>query len=167
MTFWLEVAAGFLGNVFAGVLFIGFYLVIQWFLAATDVTIGYGWNFEGRNFHPNFDLRNRSKSRTYLLANIVYTNGKDASIWADNKSLWGRELKPGSMNEFREVAPVKNVSSLSECMQLQVTVYLQTGRRFWLKGRGPGQPGELVIGRIQRMAFRLRDLIERVALTME
>ena len=149
-TFWPEIAAGFLGNVFAGVLFVILYVVIQWFLQVTDITISYGWSFEGTNFHPNFDLRNRSKSRTYLLANIAYTNGKDAPTWADNTSLWGRELKPGSMNEFREVAPVKNVSSLSECMQLQVTVRLQTGRKFWLKGRGPGQPGELVMGRVKR-----------------
>jgi len=43
----MEVAAGFLGNVFAGVLFVIVYVFIQWFLAATDITIGYNWRFDG------------------------------------------------------------------------------------------------------------------------
>jgi hypothetical protein len=40
MTFWLEVAAGFLSNIAAGVLLVAFYVVIQWFLQITDITIG-------------------------------------------------------------------------------------------------------------------------------
>jgi len=47
MTFWIGVLAGFLANVFAGVLLVIVYVVIQWFLAATDITIGYNWRFDG------------------------------------------------------------------------------------------------------------------------
>lgn len=168
MAFWLEVMSGFLGSLFAGLFFVFWYAIFQWYLQATDVTVAYNWSWEGIKFHPNFDIRNRSKSRTYLLANITYnTQGKYAPVWIDNKSLWGIELKPGSINHFGEVMPVKNISSIDECLQLQVAVRLQTGRMFWLKGQGPGQPAELVMGRFQRAAFRLRDFIERLALTME
>ena len=56
MTFWLEVAAGFLGNMFAGFLLVALYVCIQWFLRVTDITIGYGWKWDGprdnaRNMH--------------------------------------------------------------------------------------------------------------------
>jgi len=37
MTFWLEVAAGFLSNIAAGVLLVAFYVAIQWFLQITDI----------------------------------------------------------------------------------------------------------------------------------
>jgi len=37
MVFWVGVLVGFLANVFAGVLLVIVYVVIQWFLAATDV----------------------------------------------------------------------------------------------------------------------------------
>jgi hypothetical protein len=96
MKFWVEVLAGFLANVFAGVLLVMFYLIIQWFLRATDVTVGYSWKWIGQNFHPCFDMRNRSGSKTCLLANVAYTKnkGKDV-VFFDNKSLWGKELKPG------------------------------------------------------------------------
>jgi hypothetical protein len=43
MTFWIEVLASFLANVFAGILLVIVYVLIQWFLAATDITIGYNW----------------------------------------------------------------------------------------------------------------------------
>ena len=81
MTFWQEVAVGFLGNVFAGMLFVLLYIVIQWFLAGTDITIGYGWRFDGskenpRNIRPSFDIRNRSRSKTYFLANVAYMRNK-------------------------------------------------------------------------------------------
>lgn len=32
----------------------------RWFLLKTDVLIGYNWSWQGKNFYPNFDLRNRS-----------------------------------------------------------------------------------------------------------
>jgi hypothetical protein len=168
MTFWQEVAAGFLGNVFAGVLFVVFYLLIQWFLAATDVTIGYGWRFDGtqdspRNIRPSFHIRNYSRSKTYFLANIAYLKDKRPVALFDNKSVWGMELKPGSI-ELLEVAPVACLTSLAQCIAIEVHVYLQNGRMFWLKGTGPGQ---LQTGRIQRAAFWLRRTFEAGAVPLE
>jgi len=154
--------------VLAGLFFVFWYVFLQWYLGVTDVVIGYNWSWQGTNFHPNFDIRNRSKSRAYLLANIAYnTLGQSAPLWIDNKSLWGIELKPGSINHFGEVSAVKGISSIEECFQVQITVRLQTGRMFWLTGQGPGQQGKVVRGFFQRTAFRLRDFIEKKAITME
>ena len=163
MTFWAEVFAGFLANVFAGVLLVAFYVAIQWFLQATDIKVNYNWRWEGTNFHPSFDIRNRSKSKTYLLSNIAYRKGKDIIAPFDNNSLWGRELKPASI-EFLEVSPVPNIASLPECLEVEVWVRLQSMRMFWLKGQGPGQAR---MGRVQRTAFWLRDKFEAWALPME
>src|ERR1035437_3354243 len=162
MTFWQEVLAGFLGSLFAGMFFVFWYAFLQWFLQATDVKMGYNWSWNGPNCHPNLDIRNRSKARTYLLADITYKrSGEDAPVWIDRESVWDKELKPGSIMFFNEVAPVKRISSIQEALQLQVTVGLQTGRRFWLKGQGPGQ---IAMGWIQRAAFRLRDFFEKWAI---
>jgi hypothetical protein len=168
MAFWKEVAADFLGNVFAGALLVLFFVVIQWFLRATDITIGYSWRFDGtldrpRNFRPSFDIRNRSGSRTYLLANVAYLKGKKPVAALDNKSLWGKELRPGSI-EFLEAGPVASLTSLAECIQIEVHVRLQTGRMFWLMGSGPGQ---LRMGRLQRAAFWLRNKFETAAVPLE
>jgi hypothetical protein len=167
MTFWQEVEAGFFSNVFAAVFLVVCYVAVQWFLQATDVVIGYNWSWQGSEFHPNLDIRNRSKTRMYLLANISYTNGSPAPVWIDNKSLWGKELKPGSINFFNEIAPVKNVNSMAECIQIRVNVRLQTGRQFWLTGQGPGQDGKVVMSRVQRLAFRLRNSIEKLSLSID
>jgi hypothetical protein len=164
MKFWLELMAGFLGYVFVGWVFALLYIALQWFLQATDVTVACNWSREGTSCHPNFDIRNRSKSKTYLLANIAYSNGADRLVWYDNKSLMGKELRPGSINDFQEVAPVKNSSTISECLRLQVTVRLQTGRKLWLDCQGPEQP---VKDRIQRAAFRLRSFIENRTTLMQ
>jgi hypothetical protein len=164
MTFWIEVFAGFLANVFAGVLLVILYVVIQWFLQAIDVTVGYNWRWQGQDFRPSFDIRNRSKSKIYLLANIAYTKEKGVTVSFDNKSLWGQELRPGSINFLDAVSPVKNVHSISECLELEVSVRLQNGRAFWLKGQGPGQ---IYVGRIQRIAFWLRKVLETAAVPME
>jgi hypothetical protein len=165
VTFWEEVAVGFIGNVFAGWLFVIFYVMLQWFLQATDLKMSYNWSWNGPNCHPNLDIRNRSKSRTYLLFDIAYKrSGEVAPAWIDSNSIRNYELRPGSMNFFNEVAPVKYISSIQEALQLQVTITLQTGRRFWLTGQGPGQ---LKMSRIQRMAFKLRDLFEKWLITME
>ena len=165
MTFWQEVAAGLIGNVLAGWLFVFFYVAFQWFLQATDVTMGYNWSWNGPNCHPNLDIRNRSKSRTYLLADITYKRvGELAPVWIDRESVWDEELRPSSMKFFNEVRPVRNISSIPEALELQVTITLQSGRRFWLTGQGPGQ---LKMGKIQRLAFRLRNFIERCLITME
>jgi hypothetical protein len=164
MTFWEEVLVIFLGDIFASVLIVLFYALIQWFLRATDVTVAYGWKWEGTDFHPSFDVRNRSGSKTYLLANIAYTknNGKDV-VFMDNKSIWGKELRPGSIS-WLEASPVRGVTSKSQCIETEVAVRLQTGRLFWLKGQGPGQ---LRMGRIQRVAFWLREKFERAAIPLE
>jgi hypothetical protein len=71
MGFWKEVAAGFLGNVAAG------FLLVLCFLQVTDITIGYGWKWDGppddaRNVRPAVDIRNLSRSRTYKLSNVAY-----------------------------------------------------------------------------------------------
>jgi len=44
-----------------------------------------------------FDMRNRSWTKQYRLANIADTrnNGKEV-IWFDNKSIWDEELPPNS-----------------------------------------------------------------------
>jgi hypothetical protein len=165
MTFWDEVIAIFVGDVFASVLLIACWVAIQWFLRATDVTVSYNWSWKGKDFYPNFDIRNRSGSRGYLLANIAYRrNGGEHVVEFDNRSLWGKKLKPGSIFFSEGVAPVPNVASQAECLGLTVTVYLQNGRRFWLKGQGPGQ---LRMGRVQRIAFWLREKFERAAVPLE
>ena len=168
MGFWLEVAAGFLANVFAGVLLVIFYVVIQWFLRVTDITIGYNWRFDGtqgqpRNLRPSFDIRNPSRSKTYVLGNIAYVKDKRPVAPYDNKSLWGKELKPGSI-ESLEVAPVATFTSLDQCMKTEVHLRLQGRRKFWLKGAGSGQPRT---GRLQRTAFWLRGKFERLAFPLE
>jgi len=168
MTFWLDVAAGFLGNVFAGVLLVIFYVAIQWFLQVTDITIGYSWKFDGttdnpQNLRPHFDIRNLSRSRTYVLSNIAYLKDKRPVAPFDNKSVWGRELKPGSI-EIREAASVSTFTSLDQCMKTEVHVRLQGKRLFWLQGVGPGQ---IRLGRFQRAAFWLRDKLEKAAFPLE
>ena len=164
MTFWAEVLAIFIGDVLASALLILLYAMIQWFLRTTDITIGYGWKWEGTNFHPSFDIRNRSNSRSYLLANIAYTrdNGKDV-VFFDNKSIWGKELRPGSIT-YLEVSPVPNITSIPLCTGVEVTIRLQTGRQFWLTGTGPGQ---LRMGWTQKIAFSMRNKFEKAAIPLE
>lgn len=168
MTFWAEVGASFLANVFAGLLFVILYVVIQWFLTATDVVIGYNWQFDGtldnpRNMRPAFDIRNRSRSKTYFLANVAYLKDKQPVASFDNKLVWGRELKPGTI-ELLEAAPIASLTSLAECTEIEVHVRLQNGRLFWLKGIGPGQ---MRTGRIHRAAFWLRSRFEAAAVPLE
>lgn len=117
-------------------------------------------------FHPNFDIRNRSKSQTYLLANIAYLKDRGKTlVWIDNKSLWGFELKPGSINHFEAVAPVKDVYSMEDCLQVQVKVRVQTGREF--PGAGPGQDKKQVLGKSQRLAYWVREFLDKNAIPME
>jgi len=167
MTFWREVGAGFLSNLFAAILLVICYVAVQWFLHATDILIGYNWSWKGSDFHPNLDIRNRSKSRSYIVANIAYKNANAAPVWIDNRSLWSKELKPGSINLFNDVVTVKNVDSLQECLQIRVVVRLQTGREFWLTGHGPGQDGSVVMTRVQRLAFAFRNFLERGSLSID
>jgi hypothetical protein len=167
MTFWQEVTAGFLSNLFAASVLVILYILVQWYLHLTDIKIGYNWSWKGTEFHPNLDIRNRSRTKSYLIANIAYKNGNVAPVWLDNNSLWGKELKPGSINFFNNVTAVKNVSSIAECTQIRVVVRLQTGREFWLTGHGPGQDGKVVMSRLQRIAFKVRDTFERTAISLD
>jgi len=88
-----------------------------------------------------------------------------APVWIDRLSVWDKELKPGNIRIFNEVAPVKYISSIKECMPLRISIHIQTGREF--PGIGPGQDRKQVMNRAQRIAFRLRDFIEKKAITME
>lgn len=63
-----------------------------------------------------------------------------------------------------KVAPVSGIASAEQAIGLEVTVRLQNGRQFWLKGQGPGQ---LKMGRIQKIAFWLRDKFEKAAISLE
>src|SRR6266481_841169 len=96
----------------------------RWFLLKTDVMVGYNWSWQGTNFHPNFDIRNRSGSKIYVIGNIAYTrnNGKEI-ITFDNKSLWGHELKPGTIVHL-EAAPVPKVHSMADCLKVEVSLRL-------------------------------------------
>ena len=114
MTFWLEVAAGFLSNIAAGVVLVAFYVVIQWFLQITDITIGYNWQFDGTLDSPT---KSAAKfryygichaSRTYALSNVAYLRDKRPVAPFDNKSVWGVELKPGSI-VFSEASAVREL----------------------------------------------------------
>jgi len=168
MSFWAEVLAGFLGNIFAGVVLVALYVGIQWFLAATDITIQYSWSFDGppdasRNLRPNFNIRNRSRSKTYYLANIAYLKDKQPAAAFDNKAVWGRELKPGTI-DFVDGAPITSIHSLSDALALDVQVRLQNGRTFWLKGQGPGK---MHMGIIQRLAFWLRKISDFGSIPLE
>lgn len=167
MGFWLDVASGFFASIAAAALVVAVYIALQWFLGVTDITIAYNWQFRklpgGLDLWPSFDIRNRSRSRTYFLANIAYLNGGNPVAAFDNKSVWGKELRPGTIH-FLEAAPVAGVTSIEQCTQVEVHVRLQNGRLFWLKGQGPGQ---LKMGRVQRYLFWLRDKLERGAVPLE
>jgi hypothetical protein len=166
MTLWDEVLAIFLGDILASLLLIALYGAIQWFLRATDVTVAYNWSWSGKNCFPNFDMRNRSSSRTYLLANIAYTRNDGMEVvWFDNDSIWGQKLEPGSIRgrEFK-ISSVRGITTPQEAIGLEVTIRLQNGRAFWLRGIGPG---EMKTGRIQRAAFWLRNTFERTAIPLE
>lgn len=167
MGFWLDVASGLLANLAAAVLIVAVYILVQWFLGVTDITIGYNWQFRkspsGLELWPSFNIRNRSRSKTYFLANIAYLNGGNPVAAYDNKSVWGKELKPGTIHSL-EAAPVAGLFSLEDCTRVEVHIRLQNGRLFWLKGQGPGQ---LLMGKLQRFLFWLRDKFERAAVPLE
>jgi hypothetical protein len=168
MGFWREVLAGFLGNIAAAVVVVVCYIAVQWFLGATDIKIGYTWAFDGgpggpTNIRPCFEVRNRSRSKTYVLANVAYFRGGEPAAPFDSVSLWGKEMKPGSIQSI-EAAPLRGVTTLKQCEGIEVHIRLQTGRMFWLKGKGPGQ---LQTGIAQRVAFWLRDKFERGAIPLE
>jgi hypothetical protein len=132
----------------------------RWFLTKTDVTVGYNWSYHGTAFWPNFDIRNQSGSKTYVLGNIAYTKSHGKVIVGfDNKSIWGCEIRPGTITHL-EGAPVPKISTLRDCPEVEVTLRLQNGREF--KGQGPGQ---LYTG-LRKFAFGLRQRIEKTALPL-
>jgi hypothetical protein len=167
MGFWANTLSNVIGGVIAGALFVVFYVVIQWFLHLTDLAVSYNWSWKTVDgvsyFYPNFDIRNRSRSKTYRLANIAYTRD-EKPVWFDNKSLWGVVLEPESINVNLAVGPVKGIRSPDEALGLEVTIRTQAGRSFWLKGTGPGQMGK---GRVQRFAFRLREKLGASLIPLE
>lgn len=168
MNFWETTWSNVLGGIGAGLFFVLMYVLVQWFLQATDLVVSYNWSYETvdgviTKVWPNFDIRNRSRTRSYRLANISYTR-KGQVHWFDNKSLWGFIIEPGSINNRFDVLPVKNVSTLADAVSLEVTVRLQTRRAFWLRGEGPGQMGK---GGIRRTAFWLREKVESMLIAME
>ena len=167
MGFWQTVWSNVLGGIGAGLFFVFMYLVAQWFLQATDLLVSYNWSYKAVGgvfcMWPNFDIRNRSRTRAYRIANIAYTH-KGQVHWFDNESLWGFVLEPGTINNKLAGAPVRNAGSLQDGLGLEVTIRLQTGRAFWLRGEGPGQMGR---NRMQRALFALRAKLESMLVAME
>lgn len=138
------------------------FFIFKWLLLATDVTVSYNWSQNRAGSRPNFDIRNRSRSKTYLLGNIVYKNGGSGSLIAiDNKSLWDQELKPGSIRFFQDVAPVTGVTTMQQCLETRVYVRLQDGRE--IKGQGPGQ----LQGRFRQGVLWLRRKLEGLAVPID
>jgi hypothetical protein len=167
MGFWQTVWSNVLGGIGAGLFFVLAYLIVQWFLQATDLLVSYNWSYKTVDgvfsAWPNFDIRNRSRTRAYRIANIAYTHtGK--VYWFDNHSLWGFVVEPGTINNKIAGDPVKNAGTLQDALGLEVTIRLQTGRAFWLRGEGPGQMGR---GRIQKALFALRAKMESMMVAME
>ena len=167
MGFWATTWSNVLGGIGAGLFFVLAYFVLQWFLQATDLVVSYNWRFDTVNevtsFRPNFDIRNRSRSKSYRLANIAYTRSGHPH-WFDNKSVWGRVLEPGSINNDLEVSAVKGIDNLQDALSLEVTIRTQSGRSFWLRGVGPNQQGK---GWIRQTAFRLRGALESWMIPLE
>jgi hypothetical protein len=138
------------------------------FCVPRTLRIGYNWSFDGTfdkpyNLRPKFDIRNRSGTRTYYLANVAYLKGGKPIASFDNKSIWGFELKPGTISQLT-AAPVAAFSSISDCLNAEVEVRLQNGRTFWLRGQGPGQER---LGKMQAFAFSLRNKLEEKAVPLE
>jgi len=167
MGFWTNTWSNALGGIAAALFIVLLYALVQWFLRATDLLITYNWRFDTvngvTNFRPNFDIRNRSGSKTYRLANIAYTR-RGAVHWFDNVSLWGAVLEPESINNQYEVVPVRDIHTIQDAFGIVVTIRTQGGRSFWLRGQGPGQMGK---GRIQRIAFWLRSKLDSTLIPME
>jgi hypothetical protein len=138
------------------------FFAFKWFLLATDVIVSYSWTQSRVGSHPTFDIRNRSRSRTYLLGNIVYKDGDSVQpIAIDNKSLWEQELKPGSIKHFQNVALVVGITTMQQCLETKVYVRSQNGRE--LKGQGPGQ----VAGHSRRVMFWFRRKLDALAVPVE
>lgn len=166
MSFWANTWSNVLGGIGAGLFFVLCYLIIQWFLRATDLVVSYCWKFAIKDgtlvYWPAFDIRNRSRSRSYRLANIAYTiHGKPH--WFDNKAIVNIVLEPASMN-FVEGTAVKDIHQMIDALRLEVTIRDQAERSFWLRGQGPGQQGK---SWMKRIAFKFRRALEKGLISME
>jgi hypothetical protein len=158
MIFWLEMMAAVLGYMCAGSLLLLSYFAFRWFIQATDVIGACTWAREGDRCHPIFEFRNRSKSGTFLLAEVTYSSAAGGFAWFDSNSLMGKELRPQTVNDFWKIAPVRCGNSIPECLRLQVTVRLQTGRALWIENQPSAQRAT---DKLQRAALSLRDFIEK------
>lgn len=167
MGFWETTLTNLLGALGAALVFFFGYVSFQCFFTATDVVVSYGWKFGVKDgtfwAYPQFDIRNRSRSREYRLANIAYTIAGKIH-WFDNEALWGKPLEPGSIHIDYVGRPIPRIGSTTELLALEVTVRLQTGRSFWLRGQGPGQEQK---GKARRWAFKLRNLLENSMIPTE
>jgi hypothetical protein len=95
-----------------------------------------------------------------VLGNIAYTRNNGKEILAiDNKSIWGKELRPGTITHL-DASPVPDVTRLQQCPHVEVRIRLQNEREF--KGQGPGQ---LYKG-IRRIAFSLRQKLEKASVPL-
>jgi hypothetical protein len=158
MKFLLEISAALLGYAFAGWILVLIYVAFQWLTQMTDVTCAYTWIREADKCHPIFNIRNRSDCRTYTLAEISYSNGPDGMVRFDSMSLMGKELGPGSSNDFWKVAPIKCTSSIADCLELHVSVHLQTGSALWLDDRAPVRGRQM----LRHLALAMRALMDSV-----
>jgi hypothetical protein len=95
-----------------------------------------------------------------VLGNIACARGNGRQILAiDNKSIWGKELKPGTIKHL-DAAPVPSITCLQQCPAVEVRVRLQNEREF--KGQGPGQ---LYKG-VRKIAFSLRQKLEKASIPL-
>lgn len=139
----------------------------KWLLQATDVGVRYNWSFKGTqsnatDIHPNIQIRNHSKSRSYVLGSIEYRiDGQAQPICIDNKSLWDKDLKPGCIQSFDAIAPVNRIKLLSDVMNVQVLVRSQTGRAF--TAQGPGQ----MPSRLHRTGLFIRQKLNQMAVPVD
>lgn len=144
----------------------GFFLFIgQWllraFLRKTDIEIGYNWSFSGQVesaqfWVPNFDIRNKSRRRTYYVSNIAYfREGKPLHF--DNEGLWGLELKPGSITFKSAPKPVPKVDSWNVAHFCEVRMRFQNGDEVVAFG------GNLRPTRAMLLARKLRFWLDRSA----
>lgn len=140
----------------------GLFFLYKWFLLATDISVRYNWSFNGtmerpNTIRPNLQIRNHSKSKSYVLGGIEYRIGrKRPPIHIDNESLWGTESKAGTIQHFT-VRPVSKIQTLSQAFGMEVSIQLQSGRRYWLKAQGPNQK----YPRLQCAAFWVREKLSR------
>lgn len=166
MTFWQNTWSNVLGGIGAGLFFLVSYIVVQWFLHATDLVVSYSWKYDASNgirtFHPSFDIRNRSRSKSYRLANIAYTRNGEM-VCVENDSIMGVVIEPESMN-FIDGAPVRGIHDVRNAVGLEVTIRTQSGRSFWLRGDGPGQQGK---SKVRQAAFKLRAKLESWLIPLE